>query len=78
LGVFANYVYDMSPLLHSHPNGYRIINSVKGMDLDRFIYGMYPAERFPAIPANSHSWKAFDLVGGPIAKIHIPGVYSGI
>jgi hypothetical protein len=78
VGIFANYVYDLSPLLLHHPNGYRIIESIKGMDLDRFLYGMYPSDRFPRIPANSHSWKSLDLLGSPVAKIHIPAVYLGL
>jgi hypothetical protein len=78
LVVFANYVYSIDPLLRNHPNGYRIIESVKGMDLDRFIYGMYPSERFPLVPPNSHSWKSLSLLGSPIAKLHIPALYAGL
>ena len=48
------------------------------MDLDRFLYGMYPNERYLSVPAISHSWKSLSLVGDPIAKIHIPALYGGL
>ena len=73
--IFANYVFSVEPLLYHHPCGYRIIEAVKGMDMDRFMYGMYPADRFPLIPANSHGYKSFSLMDDPLAKINIPGIY---
>jgi hypothetical protein len=78
IGVFANYVYDLQPLLHSHPCGFRIVESVKGVDLDRFLYGMYSPDRFPRVPTNSHGFKSLSLLDTPIAKISIPAVYAGL
>jgi hypothetical protein len=78
IGVFANYVYDLQPLLHNHPCGFRIVESVKGVDLDRFLYGMYSPDRFPRVPTNSHGFKSLSLLDAPIAKISIPAVYSGL
>ena len=76
--MFANYVFSVEPLLLHHPCGYRIIDSVKGMDMDRFIYGMYPSERFPLVPASSHGYKSLSLLDSPLAKISIPAIYSGL
>ena len=76
--VFANYVFSVDPLLHHHPCGYRIIDSVKGMEMDRFMYGMYPPERFPLIPTNSHGFKSLSLLDNPLAKISIPAIYFGL
>ena len=38
--IFADYVYRLSPLLTSHPGGFRIINKVRGREVDRFLYGI--------------------------------------
>lgn len=75
--VFANYVFNAEPMLYHHPCGYRIIDSVKGMEIDRYMYGMYAADRFPFIPANSHGFKSLGLLDAPLAKISIPGIYLG-
>ena len=45
MGVFANYVYDLSSLLMNHPAGYRIIEGIQHRDFDRYLYGMYRSER---------------------------------
>ncbi len=78
MAVFANYVYNLDPLLYNHPCGYRIIDSVKGIEMDRYLYGMYEADRFPRIPTNSHGYLSLKLLDEPIAKINIPNVYSGL
>lgn len=78
LGVFANYVYDLTPLETYHPLGFRIIESIKNREFDRYIYGMYSTERAPLIVPHSHSLKAFDLLDNPIAKISIPSLYEGL
>jgi hypothetical protein len=54
------------------------VESVKGVDLDRFLYGMYSPDRFPRVPTNSHGFKSLSLLDAPIAKISIPAVYSGL
>jgi hypothetical protein len=51
--------------VRTHPNGYRIVESVKGMEFDRFIYDMYSAQRYSALPPNSHSWKLLTCSAPP-------------
>lgn len=62
----------------THPIGYQILDIVKNRDIDRFIYGMYRAERLPSLPTNSHSFRSLDLLGRPEAVISIPAPYSGL
>ena len=78
LGIFANYVYDITPLEHSHPQGYRIIDSIRNRDFDRYIYGMYATERAPFIQPHAHSFRALDLLDSPIAKLTIAPLYEGL
>jgi hypothetical protein len=54
------------------------VESVKGTDLDKFLYGMYSPDRFPRVPPNSHGFKFLSLLDAPIAKLSIPAVYSGL
>ena len=61
--VFADHVYDISPLETLHPAGYQIVEVVKGREIDRFIYGMYAAEPLPEVPVFSHPDNSFKLVG---------------
>ena len=37
--VFADYVYSLSEILHSHPGGFQIIEGIRGREVDRFLYG---------------------------------------
>ncbi len=53
----------------NHPAGYQILKLVRNREIDRFIYGMYRAEKLPLLPASSHSKKSLALLGNPIAKI---------
>ena len=75
--IFASHIYDAKGLEENHPGGYRVIQLVKGREVDRFIYGMYSAELYPELKAYSHSDNCLQLVGNPIAKIVIPSTYSG-
>ena len=75
--IFANHIYDAKGLEENHPGGYRVIQLVKGREVDRFIYGMYSAELYPELKAYSHSISSLQLVGNPIAKIVTPPTYSG-
>lgn len=59
----------MAPMKLNHPAGYQILNLVRNREIDRFIYGMYRAEKLPLLPASSHSKKSLALLGNPIAKI---------
>ena len=76
--IFGNHIFDMSPIKWVHPVGYQILHLVKNREIDRFIYGMFRAEKLPRLPANSHSFKSLDLLGKPVAKIAIPYPYKGI
>jgi hypothetical protein len=58
VGIFANYVYDLDRLTRHHPAGYRIIESIKYRDFDRYIYGMYRSERETHIAVPKHSFNA--------------------
>ena len=60
-----------------HPGGHRVIQLVKGREVDRFIYGMYSAELYPELAAYSHSMYSLELVGNPIAKLITPPTYAG-
>ena len=76
--MFANYIFDLSALQKFHPCGYRIIESIKYRDFDRYLYGMYRTERDPKVPTNKHSFKALTLVGDPVAKLSIPPIYKNL
>ena len=39
---------------------------------------MYKVEKFGFIPPNDHGYMSFNLLGKPLAKITIPGVYKGL
>lgn len=78
IGVFANYVFNIEPLLRFHPMGFSIIESVRGREFDRFLFGSSPTERLPAIPPNNHSLRSIDLLGPPLAKIHILPLYDNL
>lgn len=75
--MFANYIYNIDPLQHHHPNGYQIVQKINGRELDRFLFGMYENENYPLIPPNSHGFKSLSLLDNPIAHINIPPLYSG-
>lgn len=68
----------MSPIKWVHPVGYQILHLVRNREIDRFIYGMFRAEKLSRLPANSHSFKSLDLLGKPVAKITISSTYRGI
>ena len=78
LGIFANYVYDITPLEKFHPQGYRIIDSIKDRDFDRYMYGMFATERAPFVKPHAHSFRSFDMLEPPIAKISIEPLYQGL
>jgi hypothetical protein len=75
--LFANYIYDSRELAELHPGGYKVIELMKGREVDRFLYGMYSAELYPELPAHSHSANCLQLVGNPIAKLVVPPTYEG-
>lgn len=78
LGIFANYVYNIEPLTRFHPLGFEIIETIRGREFDRFLFGSAPTERLSNITPNPHSLKSIELLGSPIAKLKIPTVYEGL
>mgnify|MGYP000395063807 CR=1 FL=1 len=75
--IFNDYVYDARNLEKQHPGGYKVIELVRGREVDRFIYGMYSAELYPELAPYSHSMYSLELVGNPIAKLITPPIYEG-
>ena len=45
--IFANHVYKAEILKTLHPGGTKVIEIIMNREVDRFLYGMYPAEIFP-------------------------------
>jgi hypothetical protein len=39
--IYNGYVYDASRLIVHHPGGQKVISSMLGREVDRFLYGMY-------------------------------------
>jgi hypothetical protein len=52
-----------------HPGGNRVIETVIGREVDRFLYGMYSSELLPELPPHSHSAHCLKLTGQPLAKL---------
>lgn len=40
--IFRGYVYDAFEFELYHPGGHKVIESVKGKEVDRYVYGMCP------------------------------------
>lgn len=72
--IFANYVYSISNVIGSHPGGWNIIEAVRGREVDRFLYGVDPIEKFD-VPRVSHSFNSINLAGPPLAVLAIPPTY---
>ncbi len=70
-------MYEASQLIKAHPGGPKVIETIMGREVDRFIYGMYSSELLPELLPHSHSFSCLKLVGKPIAKLVIPLSYSG-
>lgn len=60
--IYNNFVYDATELSEIHPGGKKVIESIIGREVDRFLYGMYSSELCPEIPSHSHSRKALALL----------------
>lgn len=61
-----------------HPAGYQVLKLVRNREVDRFMYGMFSAEKLPNLPAYSHTARSLDLLGAPVAKINIASPYKGM
>lgn len=75
--IYNGYVYDASRLIIHHPGGQKVISSILGREVDRFLYGMYSAELVPEVLPYSHSTGALVLLRNPILKVAIPPTFSG-
>lgn len=75
--VFANYIFKTDKLKTNHPAGFQLIETVKNIPVDRYIYGSATSEELPQIPPWSHSFRCFTLIGRPIAHIDIPQTFAG-
>lgn len=75
--VFGNYVYDLTPLVRNHPAGFKIVEPLRGEQVDKYMYGMDRSALDSSIPKHSHSAKSLELVGSPKAEIAIPSVFNG-
>lgn len=73
--IYNNYVYDATELINYHPGGKKVIQTILGREVDRFLYGMYSSELLPSIPPHSHSVGALSLLKEPVMKISIPPPY---
>jgi hypothetical protein len=70
-------VYDATKVVKHHPGGQKVINSILGREVDRFLYGMYSSELVPEVLPHSHSTGALTLLRDPLIKIAIPSPYQG-
>lgn len=60
--IYNGYVYDARRLTVHHPGGQKVISSILGREVDRFLYGMYSSELVPEVPQHSHSTGALVLL----------------
>lgn len=56
----------MSSVITNHPGGYELINSVRGREVDRFIYGSEAVESVEKMRVHSHSAASIAMAGPPI------------
>lgn len=42
--IFADKIYNISNVITNHPGGYELIHSIRGREVDRFLYGSEPIE----------------------------------
>lgn len=60
--IYNNYVYDASEVARHHPGGNKVIQTILGREVDRFLYGMYSSELLPSVLPHSHSLQALALL----------------
>lgn len=70
--IYNGYGYDASKLVNHHPGGQKVINTILGREVDRFLYGMYSSELCPEVQSHSHSTGVLTLLKEPVFKIGIP------
>jgi hydroxymethylpyrimidine pyrophosphatase-like HAD family hydrolase len=74
--IYNGYVYDATKVINHHPGGHKVISSILGREVDRFLYGMYSSELVPEIPPHSHSTGALTLLREPVLKIVTPSPFK--
>lgn len=75
--IFQNKVYHAENLAKIHPGGSRVIETVIGREVDRFLFGMYSSELLPSLPPHSHSASCLRLTGRPFAQLVVPPTFDG-
>lgn len=73
--IYNNHVYDATDLVSYHPGGKKVIQTIIGREVDRFLYGMYSSELLPSVLPHSHSVGALSLMKEPVMKIFVPPPY---
>lgn len=76
--AFKNYIYDLSSLRTWHPAGFQILESVKNGDVEKYLYGVYAAEKIAGINKHTHSNHSINLFEEPVAKLQIASSFVGL
>lgn len=63
--MFNDKVYRI-PSDHFHPGGRKIIELVKGREVDRFVYGMFSPELLPGLERFEHPKKTLFVLDSPL------------
>jgi hypothetical protein len=74
--IYNGYVYDATKVIKHHPGGQKVISSILGREVDRFLYGMYSSELCPEVLPHSHSTAALTLLHHPVLKIATPSPFN--
>jgi hypothetical protein len=72
--VFDDYIYVLEEGFH--PGGQVIIDRVKGREVDRYLYGMYPLEDYINSERHTHSTNILQTIGRPIGILPKNPMYS--
>lgn len=77
--IFADKVYDIHKVLANHPGGYELIKSIRGREVDRYIYGTEPLELFhDKMFLHRHTSNALSLAGSPIGILASVNPYTSM
>ena len=78
LCVFRNYVYDLSALRSWHPAGAEVLESARNGEVEKYLFGVYAAEKAAGVNAHAHSGHAVSLLSAPIARLQIAPAFAGL
>ncbi len=77
--IFADKIYDIHNVLANHPGGYELIKSIRGREVDRYIYGTEPLELFHnKMFLHRHTSNALSLAGSPIGILSSVNPYTSM